>query len=93
MQNSCANADGFAVAVVFQIEFCFQRLIDRFHDPAERFQESLQRSGRVLGLDRWPDQGDPDDACRCCACWQTLTIVVLRYAGGMVILSACFVTG
>ncbi len=45
LQNSCANVCGFAVAVVFQIELCFQRLVDRFHDPAERFQESLQRVG------------------------------------------------
>ena len=43
--DSCVNVCGFTVAVVFQIELCFQRLIDRFDDPAERFQESLLRVG------------------------------------------------
>jgi len=33
LQSLCANGCGFAVAVVFQVELCFQRLVDRFDDP------------------------------------------------------------
>ena len=46
LQNLCANGCGFAVAVVFPVELCFQRLADRFDDPVERFQELLL-TGRV----------------------------------------------
>ena len=57
LEDPGADPFGFAAAVAFEVELCFEGLVDRFDDLSERFQEPFAGT-LFLALDRWADQGD-----------------------------------
>ena len=50
LEDPCADTGWFASAVAFEIELCFECLVDGFDDLAERFEELLQRPAGLFGF-------------------------------------------
>jgi len=57
LEDSGADAGFGAAAVAFEVELCFEGLVDGLDDLAERTQEPLVWS-RFLGAECWTDEGD-----------------------------------
>ena len=57
LEDPGADPFGLTSAVSFEVELCFEGLVDRFDDLSERFQEPFAGT-LFLALDRLADQGD-----------------------------------